>query len=218
MEPKRTIPGERMPPLYFAGRQDELAAFRRALAELCETGNPSGGIVLTVGPPGSGKTQLAVKFAKEIQGANVSGRTVSALVLPPEDLAEPTALFLAIARAVRATPAGEKVADQNAEVTGGRRSSTLNQMLLASHEGGMWRNKALVLMLDELQTIKDLPPACAASLRVLHQGLHGCPILLMGFGLQHTFSALATVGITRIAQPLQLGPLNETDSRQAFVQ
>lgn len=230
MEPKRAIPGERMPPLYFAGRQAELAAFRGALGELCETRNPSGGIALTVGPPGSGKTQLAVKFAKDVQGANVSGRTVSALVLPPEDLAEPTALFLAIATAVREAAAGEKAADHNAKVTGGRaggfgltfdvrrRSSTLNQMLLASDESGMWRNKALVLMLDELQTIKDLPPPCAASLRVLHQGLHSCPILLMGFGLQHTFSALSKAGISRIAQPLQLGLLNETDTRQAFVE
>ena len=55
---------EREPPPYFAGRAKELAALRKRLDDLCETGDPSGGMALIIGVPGVGKTQLGRKFAE----------------------------------------------------------------------------------------------------------------------------------------------------------
>ena len=82
---------------------------------------------------------------------------------------------------------------------------------------GMWDDKALVLMVDELQGVDDRG---MESLRVLHQGLHECPILLLGFGLRHTALRLADrrseKSISRTAPPTILGPLNDDDTRDAF--
>ena len=64
MDIQMDVPGEREPPLYFAGRQDELDALGSKLHRLCATGDPSGGLQLTVGVLGIGKTQLAMEFAK----------------------------------------------------------------------------------------------------------------------------------------------------------
>ena len=51
----------------------------------------------------------------------------------------------------------------------------------------MWKGKALVLAIDELQTVgaKGM-----AALRTLHEGWHGCTITLVGVGLQNTPSVL----------------------------
>ena len=82
----------------------------------------------------------------------------------------------------------------------------------------MWKRKALVLIVDELQTIE--PPGMRA-LRALHQGDHGCPILLVGIGLQHTQQVLGnppdgSAGISRIAEPITLAPLSEDDALKAI--
>ena len=49
---------QREPPRYFAGRARELGALNGRLDDLCETGDPTGGMALVVGVPGVGKTQL----------------------------------------------------------------------------------------------------------------------------------------------------------------
>ena len=81
----------------------------------------------------------------------------------------------------------------------------------------MWKNIALVLTIDELQTIQ---PNGLAALRVLHEGDHGCPILIVGIGLQHTPSVLAgtsdTPGISRLAQIIHLRPLPDDDALDAI--
>ena len=77
----------------------------------------------------------------------------------------------------------------------------------------MWKRKALVLMFDELQTITERQ---AASLATLHQGLHGCPIMLVGIGLQHSQAVLAERGISRTKRPCQLGCLSREESFEAI--
>ena len=98
-----------------------------------------------------------------------------------------------------------------------RHTPSLDQMLRRSEVAGMWDGKALVLMVDELQGVDDRG---MESLRVLHQGLHQCPILLLGFGLRHTATRLADrrseKSISRTAPPTILGPLNDDDTRDAF--
>ena len=63
--PYAKLRSEREPPPHFAGRVKELAALRRRLEDLCETGDPGGGMALIVGVPGIGKTQLGRKFAED---------------------------------------------------------------------------------------------------------------------------------------------------------
>ena len=60
--------------------------------------------------------------------------------------------------------------------------------------GRMWKGKALVLVIDELQTVgaKGM-----AALRTLHEGWHGCPIMLVGVGLQNTPACCAAAAKAR---------------------
>ena len=233
MDKPLKVPGERQAPLYFAGRRDELAELDEKLRDLCTTGDPTNGLQLTVGVPGAGKTQLAGEFAKRIAGETVHRRAVAVLNLPPEDLNSPADLFVEMSSALNEDQRGERIAGQDDRVSSvtigalgvrtawatdvARPTPSLNQMLRRSKAAGLWDGKALVLIVDELQGVDDRG---MESLRVLHQGLHECPILLLGFGLRHTALRLADrpseKSISRTAPPTILGPLNEDDTRDAF--
>ena len=226
------VPGERMPPLYFAGRDEELRKCGDDLRMLCATGE-SNGLQLTIGVPGSGKTRLAEEFAKRVSGQAVEGRTVSTLMISPEELGDPLSLFKAMGRAIDAEQKATEIAqldDRVSNVGGGvlgasvavardvgRHTSAFAGLLRESTEKGMWKNKTLVLLVDELQSIDD---EAMPTLRVLHQGLTRCPILLLGFGLQHTAARLARGsggrGISRIAEPAILHALSRDDAVVAF--
>ena len=228
------VPGEREPPLYFAGREDELAALAAKLRRLCATGDPSGGLQLTVGVPGVGKTQLARRFVEQVQGETIGGRKVAAVRLSPEALDSSVDLFKAMAGAMDERPSAERVAQHDDRVSGvtagvlgargalaidiARHTPDLPGMLRESLGAGMWKDKALVVAVDELQRVGA---AGMKALCVLHDGLHGCPILLMGFGLQHTERRLANPpggnGISRLATPATLSSLDEQGARDAFV-
>ena len=230
--PPTAVPGERMPPLYFAGRDEELRKFDDDLRVLCASGE-SNGLQLTIGVPGSGKTRLAEQFAKRVHGEVVEGRTVSTLLISPEELGDPLSLFKTMGRAINAEqPAAEiaRVAGKVSNGSGGAlgasvavakdvgcHTSAFAGLLRESTEKGMWNNKTLVLLIDELQSIDD---EAVPTLRVLHQGLTRCPILLLGFGLQHTAARLANVadgsGISRIAEPTFLRSLPRNDAVAAF--
>lgn len=227
------VPGERQAPLHFAGRREELAELDEKLRDLCATGDPTNGLQLTVGVPGAGKTQLAGEFASRTEGETFGGRTVAVLNLPPEDLNSPSDLFVEMASALNEIQRGKRIAGQDDRVSGvtigamglrtawatdvARHTPSLNQMLRRSKAAGMWDDKALVLIIDELQGVDDRG---MESLRVLHQGLHQCPILLLGFGLRHTATRLADhrseKAISRTAPPTILQPLNDDDTRDAF--
>ena len=87
-----------MPPLYFAGRDEELRKYDDDLRVLCATGE-SNGLQLTIGAPGSGKTKLADEFAKRVQRQAVEGRTAYTLMISPEELGDPLSLFKTMGRA-----------------------------------------------------------------------------------------------------------------------
>ena len=222
---------QREPPPYFAGRAKELAALNKRLDDLRETGDPTGGMALIVGVPGAGKTQLGRKFAEDAVVRDASN--VRHLAVDTTMLENDVDLFMAIARALDAEAEGRRVADLDTRSTGrtagigivrggvtrehARHTGSLSALLNASHHAGMWEGKALVLVVDELQTIE---PEGMRALRALHQGDHGCPILLLGIGLQHTQQVLGSpsdgsAGISRIAEPMALAPLSAKEALDA---
>lgn len=219
-------------PPYFAGRVRELALLNERLGDLCETGDPSAGMTVILGVPGVGKTQLAREFAE--QAVKCRGATdVRWLPMHPTTLESADAnVFMALMKAVGGEDEGRKVADLAAErsgVGGGgvgftasvtidrpRDTGTLGRLLADSRTEGIWDGKALVLTIDELQSVA---PAGMKTLRVLHQGEHGCPILLVGIGLQHTPRVLANppgaAGISRLAQKIPLTALGDSEAVDA---
>ena len=222
-------------PPYFAGRVRELALLNQRLDDLCETRDPSAGMTLILGVPGVGKTQLAREFAD--QAVRRRGATdVRWLAMHPTTLESADAnVFMVLMKAVGGEEKGRKVADLAAERTGvggggmGFRASVtverprdtgnLARLLADSSTEGIWNGKALVLTIDELQSVA---PAGMKTLRVLHQGEHGCPILLVGIGLQHTPRVLANpkgaAGISRLAQKIPLTSLCEPEAADAVEQ
>ena len=227
-----TIPGERMPPIYFAGRTKELRRFDEHLRVLCISGE-SDGLHLVVGVPGSGKTRLAREFERRVDGGRVARRAISALTISVRELGDPLTMFKTIGRAIDAEQEANAIAqidDRVATVSGGvlgssatvardigRHTSAFAGLLRESNDKGMWKNKALVLLVDELQAIDA---NAISTLQILHEGLSGCPILLVGFGLNHTAARLASFpdsqGISRIATPLVLRSLDAKDTYDVF--
>ena len=224
---------EREPPLHFAGRTKELAALRKRLDDLCETGDASGGMALIVGVPGVGKTQLGRKFAEDAT-ARDAALDIRRLATDTSMLEHHVDLFLAMARALDVEEEARRVADLDTRSTarsagvgfvrGGltqehaRHTGGLSALLDSAKHAGIWRGKALVLVVDELQTVQ---PQGMTALRVLHQGDHGCPILLVGIGLQHTQQVLAnpsdgSAGISRVAEPIRLGVLPDSEALEAI--
>ena len=223
---------QREPPPYFAGRAKELAALNKRLDNLRETGDPTGGMALIVGVPGAGKTQLGRKFAEDAVARDALN--IRRLFADTSMLENDVDLFMAIARALDAEAAGRKVADLDTRSTGrnagigmfrggltrehARHTGSLSALLHASQHAGMWKRKALVLVIDELQTVQ---PQGMRALRALHQGDHHCPILLLGIGLQHTQQVLGgapdeVAGISRVADPIRLAPLSEQEALEAI--
>ena len=204
------LPGERGSPLHFAGREAELSWLRDALADLCETGNMRGGLHLVTGVPGVGKTALAAEFLRRMEGKEIAGRRLGTMHVSPESLVNGGDLLRAMASALHDSAAGYAT----------RHTLDLPGLLRESAQAGMWDGKALVLAIDELQSIEaDAMPA----LRVLHAGLHGCPILLVGFGLQHTANVLAepgggVAGISRLAAPRPLSSLSMDEAAEAIAE
>ena len=224
---------ERGPPPYFAGRGKELAVLRKRLDDLCETGNPRDGMALVIGVPGVGKTQLGQKFAADA-AAHKAAINIRQLAIDTTMLEHDIDLFMAAARALNAEEAGRGVAELDTRSTGrtagvgvvrggitqehARHTGRLSALLDASRQTNMWDGKALLLLVDELQSVA---PAGMRALRVLHQGDHGCPILLVGMGLQHTQQVLGnpadgSAGISRVAKPIQLACLSDAEALAAI--
>ena len=204
------VPGERGSPLHFAGREAELSWLCDALVVLCESGNRRRGLQLVTGVPGVGKTTLAAESLCRVEGKEIAGRRVGTMHVSPESLANHVDLFKAMASALGSSAGGDTA----------RHTLDLPGLLRESAQAGMWDGKALVLAIDELQSIEaDAMPA----LRVLHAGLHGCPILLIGFGLQHTANVLAeprggVAGISRLAAPRPLSSLSMDEAAEAIAE
>ena len=63
----------------------------------------------------------------------------------------------------------------------------LNQLLRESKDLGWWAGKALLLTVDEVQNIDG---DGRRNLATLHEGKHGCPIMVLCAGLQHSRQVL----------------------------
>ena len=224
---------QRDPLPYFAGRRKELAALGERLDRLCETRDPSGGMSLIVGVPGVGKTHLGMRFAEQAMRRTKPAQ-VAHMRLNTQTLKAPdTVVFMSFMSALASEKVGRKVANiedrstaVGASVVGVSATVTrdrvrvapdLTTLLRDSLKAGAWDGKALVVTIDELQKVshKGIEALCA-----LHEGDHGCPMLVLGIGLQHTPQVLGnpggTVGISRVAQTIKLGPLPPADTQLAI--
>lgn len=194
-------------------------------------GSADGGLALITGAPGAGKTQLGRKFAAEARRRE--GVDARCLFVEPELLVGHLDLFMAIGEALDSGDAFREAAEIDTRTVnrgGGigpvkanvaqehvRHTGEFAALLRASSATKAWAGKALALVVDELQGVQ---PAGMAALRVMHQGLHGCPILLVGIGLQHTPRVLAnpadgSAGISRPGMKLRLGSLSDSEAVEA---
>ena len=190
---------ERGKPLHFAGRVPELALLDGHFAAIRDTADARAGMVLVTGVPGSGKTALCREFLDRHRGVDGA----AALVVGVSNLDSASSLFVTMGRAIHRGLDFEHV-----RMTGG-----FHDMLRRSASDGLWENKSLAIFFDGLQ---NLEAEQAKTLRVLHEGAHGCPIMVIGAGLQHTRQVLAANGMTRVDGGVALGPLDRDATREAF--
>ncbi len=211
----------------------ELATLNRRLDALCASASAEAGISLVTGVQGVGKTHLGLKFARDATKREGARRVFWKSMLPDTLAADDAVVFMAIMRALGSESIGRKVADLDAKATavgGGlgiakanvsldraRKTHDLAELLSDSVAAGAWNGKALVVTIDELQTVSS---AGMGALRVLHQGVPGCPLMVLGIGLQHTPEVLSnpqgTAGISRVAEEFNLGPLSAADTFEAI--
>ena len=222
---------ERNRPLHFAGRVRELQVLNDYLAYVRRTGDPTGGMVLIDGVQGIGKTQLVAEFVRRAKEADAG---VHHLPLVTTDIPlDAKALFAALTRELRHPAARLAEAVGRVREVGlgiaqvginGEALQTLGSLLAASARAGRWRNQALIVTVDEIQSIGRRE---RRMLKVLHEGMHGCPIMLVGAGLQHSREALSRTyalangelddsTISRCATRLTLGNLSEAEAVEAL--
>ena len=233
----KPMPGDRDPLPHFAGRTDELAKLGERLDNVL-LGNTTGGIQLITGVPGAGKSQLGRIFA----AAAPERGEVKCEWVDVATVGRDVDLLLTIAEALDRDDEGRQVADLDAKLVSGgagalgiRGQATLDQPRHASAfprlmaalrraitkdtKDDAWADgEALVLLIDELQTIR---PQAMENLHTLHRGDHGCPIMVVGMGLQHTQTVLAhpadgNPGISRTSPPIVLGSLSPDEAREAI--
>ena len=229
----KPMPGDRASLPHFAGRMEEMAELGERLDNVL-VGNTTGGIQLITGVPGVGKSQLGRTFADVArERGNVRCEWVNVATVGRD-----VDLFLTIAEALDRDDEGRKAAELDVKLTGGavgalgvrgqatldhsRHTSAFPRLLAALKRAvaneGAWDGEALVLLIDELQTIR---PQAMENLHALHQGDHGCPIMVVGMGLQHMQAVLAhpadgSPGISRTSPPIILGSLSEDEAREAI--
>ena len=195
--------GDRSRSLHFAGRRTELAALHARLEYLVGEQDPEDGLVLIDGIQGIGKTGLLREFARQAVAAEGRCGETDVVHLPlvaeelgerPGDLA--AALLNSIPSAVPTDIQGAKREVSRAfawikkTVKRGpgfelrvQADLPLNQLLRESKDLGWWAGKALLLTIDEVQNIDGNG---RRNLATLHEGKHGCPILVVCAGLQHS--------------------------------
>ena len=106
---------ERNAPPHFAGRSDELRQLAGYAEYVFRNSDPSGGIVLIDGVPGSGKTQLMRRFVERQQAG---GNGVLALSVTTADIPEDAkSLMFLIASAM---PVGRRKALESSARSAGR--------------------------------------------------------------------------------------------------
>ena len=81
-----------------------------------------------------------------------------------------------------------------------------------------WRDRALVIILDEIQNLALLPNrnVVGSLIETIHKGTHGCPILLVCAGLQNSQAVFDNVGISRAVSHFTLENLTYEETRHCF--
>ena len=203
-----------------------MAGYLRALRS---TGDATMGMVLIDGVQGIGKTQLALEFARRqcaddprvlhlACGVDLLAGDAEELVdtitreLPKRD-ASAASLLDSIRRNVKVLPYRMQLRE---------RDRTFGQLLATIRQRGWWDGHALILTIDEIQSIEPEP---RSLLKVLHEGFHGCPIMTIGMGLhtQEVLSAKAVRAdgsedkgaISRFGLRLTLDVLSEGEAAEA---
>ena len=231
----RTLGSERDRPLYFAGRREELANLSERL-DYIKGGDPSGGMTLIDGIQGIGKTQLMMEFVRRecAKDAGVAHLPLTTRGLPadpaelfavftealPKPPTSKTNAITALARNLKRVPVGIGTVELR------ERHRLLDNLLRDSQAEGWWVGRALILTVDEVQSIDA---EGRSTLRILHEGSHGCPIMVVAAGLQHARSSLAESkttrdgvvrddAISRFAMVLTLGMLSREETIEAVVE
>ena len=217
--------GERGPPPHFAGRERELAVMRNRLDIVLHEDDPAiEGALLISGIPGIGKTHLAYHFAQQA----TEDRNVKTLAVDPIDLTSPEGLIRLVGRAMDAEDSFARAAgidDKVSGVRGGvggllsggvtldthRPELAFSHLLRATRDLSAWRGRALVLVVDEVQSMDS---RSADALLSLHTGRHECPILTIVAGLQQSKSVLSEHGVSRM-EHLQLELLSQEEAVEA---
>lgn len=224
---------ERNAPPHFAGRTDELSRLASYAEYVFQNADPSGGIVLIDGVPGSGKTQLMREFIGRQQASGRGVLTLAATTADIPDDAKSLMFLIASAMPIGRRGAlgivGEERRARSLSLAGIGKFDwdnptapelPITEMLRLSKDTGWWKEQSMIVSIDEIQTIE--PPA-RKMLRVLHEGLHGCPIMVICAGLAQSARVLANPEhgphtISRCAMRLRLGLLSEEEAREAVEQ
>lgn len=193
----KLLGSERNEPLYFAGRHEELGALRKRVEYLLNRPDDTGGgMVLIDGTQGIGKTQLALEFARRTCADNPHvlhvAKTTQWLATDPDRLVEELTKQLparAHSTAHLFDQAKRHFRQLLFRIQLQKREGTVESLLAETKERGWWHGHALILTIDEVQSVTA---EARSTLKVLHEGSHGCPILLVGMGLQHAAQVLAS--------------------------
>ena len=187
---------ERDTPLHFAGRQKELdALWRRVEYLLHHPDDTVGGMALIDGVQGIGKTQLVLEFARrtcEQPGVSHLALTTRDLLVGAEQLLHDLTRVLPARKGSVAhwfDEAKRHFKQLPLRLQPRDNAASVRSLLARTAARGWWRNRVLILSIDEIQSITA---EARSVLKVLHEGSHGCPILVVGMGLQHAPSVLAS--------------------------
>ena len=209
-------------PYHFAGRDSELGILRERLDIVSTSGLSRAGLVLVTGVLGSGKTTLISEFMDSIAAGEMQAGV--------SQFSDPLRLFLAIGSGIGKNEEFKGIADIESRMKSGkigvepgsgaaeyehvRATPDLEWMLQETTRKHLWKDGgAFVIATDELQ---NLTPEQGQNLSVLHEGVHGCPILVVGAGLENTRSVLSACGISRVTEGIELGPLSRDATREVI--
>ena len=220
---------ERSHPPHFAGREDELAALLAHVQSVVEApAEAQAGMALVDGVQGVGKTALLNELT-----AKAAGNGIVVLKVPTGSLRDPAAVFVrmmtsaGMRRGKAETLAGLRRTTRTVKTSvsglGGSRvvespardGRDLGALLSTTQDDRLWRAKGVLVIVDEVQNIDDAGMGALAS---LHEGVHGCPVAVVGAGLQHALSVLANgqPNISRPAMHLTLGSLDAAEAEEAI--
>lgn len=233
--PPVALGSERNRPLHFAGRRVELGKLADYLAYIREQRDPSGGMALISGVQGIGKTQLLNEFARRARRSDPAVRhvafTATELPTDPYELVREVTEGLAAGakeKVERAALLSHWVKDVSlpgvAKIAVRQNERKMTALLKRTRQARWWEGKAVIVTVDEIQTVDR---QSRRSLKILHEGLHGCPIMLVGAGLQHAPAVLSMShhlatgevdnnAISRFALHLTLARLASADAEEAI--